>query len=59
VQKLNTGVNQTLAQPEVRRRLGDLGMEVVGGSPQDATRFVMREAERVRKLIRAGVLTPE
>jgi tripartite-type tricarboxylate transporter receptor subunit TctC len=59
VQKLNTGVNHALAQPELRRRLGDLGMDIVGGSPQDATRFVMREAERVRKLIRAGVLTPE
>jgi tripartite-type tricarboxylate transporter receptor subunit TctC len=59
VQKLNTAVNRALAQPEVRRRLGDLDMEIVGGSPQDATRFVMKEAERVRKLIRVGVLTPE
>ena len=59
VQKLNIGVNYALTQPEVRRRLGDLGMEIVGGSPQDATNYVMKEAERVRKLIRAGVLTPE
>jgi tripartite-type tricarboxylate transporter receptor subunit TctC len=59
VQKLNIGVNHALAQPELRRRFGDLGMEIVGGSPQDATNYVMREAERVRKLIRAGVLTPE
>jgi hypothetical protein len=34
-------------------------MDIVGGSPQDATQFVMKEAERVRKLTRAGVLTPE
>ncbi len=59
VQKLNSGVNQALAQSEVRRRLADLGMEIVGGSPQDAARFVMQEAGRVRKLISAGVLTPE
>jgi tripartite-type tricarboxylate transporter receptor subunit TctC len=59
VQKLNTAVNRALAQPEVRRRLGDLDMDIVGGSPQDATRYVMKEAERVRRLIRAGVLTPE
>ena len=59
VQKLNIGVNHALAQPEVRRRLGDLGMDIVGGSPQDATQYVMKEAERVRKLIGSGVLTPE
>jgi len=59
VQKLNIGINDVLAHAEVRRRLGDLGMDIVGGSPQDANKFVMKEAERVRKLIRAGVLTPE
>jgi tripartite-type tricarboxylate transporter receptor subunit TctC len=59
VQKLNTGVNDALAQPEVRRRLGDLGMDIVAGSPEDATKFVMDQAARVRGLIRDGVLTPE
>ena len=59
VQKLNAGVNDALAQPEVRKRLGDLGMEIVGGSPEEATKYVMTQAARVRGLIRAGVLTPE
>src|SRR5262249_46840399 len=59
VQKLNAGVNDALAQPEVRRRLGDLGMDIVGGSAEDATKYVMTQAARVRGLIRAGVLTPE
>jgi|SRR5688572_7416355 tripartite-type tricarboxylate transporter receptor subunit TctC len=59
VKKLNAGVNEALAQPEVRRRLGDLGMEIVGGSPEDATKYVMTQAARVRGLIKAGVLTPE
>jgi tripartite-type tricarboxylate transporter receptor subunit TctC len=59
VQKLNAGVNDALAQPEVRRRLGDLGMDIVGGSPEDATKYVMKQVERVRGLIKAGVLTPE
>ena len=57
--KLNAGVNDALAQPDVRKRLGDLGMEIVGGSPEDATKYVMRQAERVRGLIKAGVLAPE
>ena len=59
VRKLNAGVNDALAQPDVRRRLGDLGMDIVGGSTEDATTYVMTQAARVRALIRAGVLTPE
>jgi tripartite-type tricarboxylate transporter receptor subunit TctC len=59
VRKLNAGVNDALAQPEVRKRLGDLGMDLVGGSPEDATKYVMTQVERVRGLIKAGVLTPE
>lgn len=59
VRKLNAGVNDALAQPEVRRRLGDLGMDIVGGSPEDATNYVMTQVARVRGLIKAGVLTPE
>lgn len=47
------------ARPEVRRRLGDLGMDIVGGSPEDATKYVMTQVSRVRGLIKAGVLTPE
>jgi tripartite-type tricarboxylate transporter receptor subunit TctC len=59
VRKLNTGVNDALAHPEVRRRFGDLGLDIVGGSPEDATKYVMTQVARVRGLISAGVLTPE
>ena len=59
IRKLNAGVNDALKQPDARRRLGDLGMEVVGGSAEDATKYVMTQAARVRGLIKAGVLTPE
>jgi tripartite-type tricarboxylate transporter receptor subunit TctC len=52
-------VNDALAQPDVRNRLADLGMDIVGGSPDDATKYVMTQVERVRSLIKAGVLTPE
>ena len=59
VRKLNAGVNDALAQPDVRKRVGDLGMDIVGGSPEDATKYVRTQVERVRGLIKAGVLTPE
>lgn len=59
VKKLNSGVNDALKQPEVRRRLGDLGMDIVGGSPEEATKYVMTQVARVRGLVKAGVLAPE
>ena len=59
VRKLNAGMNDALAQPEVRKRLVDLGMDIVGGSPENATKYVMTQVERVRGLIKAGVLTPQ
>jgi tripartite-type tricarboxylate transporter receptor subunit TctC len=59
VRKLNAGVNDALAQPDVRKRLADLGMDIGGGSPEDATKYVLTQVERVRGLIKAGVLTPE
>jgi tripartite-type tricarboxylate transporter receptor subunit TctC len=59
LRKLNAGVNDALAQPAVRKRLGDLGMDIVGGSAEDATKYVMSQAARVRGLIKSGVLTPE
>src|SRR5258705_2003611 len=47
VRKLNAGVNEALTHPEARKRLTDLGMEIVGGSPEDATEYVMTQAARV------------
>jgi tripartite-type tricarboxylate transporter receptor subunit TctC len=59
VRKLNDGINRALAVPDVQRRLVDLGMEIVGGPVAEAGRFVRAEADRIRKLIAAGVLKPE
>lgn len=59
VRKLNAGVNEALQHPEVRRRMLDLGLNIVGGTPEEATKFVLGQADRVRRLIKAGVLTPQ
>jgi tripartite-type tricarboxylate transporter receptor subunit TctC len=59
VRKLNAGFNQALASPDVRRRLTDLGMDVVGGTAEEAANFVQRQAARIRGLIEKGVLKPE
>ena len=59
IRKLNAGVSAALAIPDVQRRLTDLGMEIVGGSPEDAAKFVRGEAARIRGLLKAGVLKQE
>ena len=59
IRKLNAGVANALAIPEVQRRLTDLGMEIVGGPPEAATKFVRDEVGRIRGLVKAGVLVQE
>ncbi len=59
VRKLNAGVGNALAIAEVQRRFTDLGMEVVGGPPEAAAKFVRDEAGRIRGLLKAGVLMQE
>jgi tripartite-type tricarboxylate transporter receptor subunit TctC len=59
VRKLNAAVNDALTHPDVRKRLSGLGMEIVGGPPEDANKYVMTQVARVRGLIKAGVLTPQ
>ncbi len=59
VQKLNSEVNRVLQHADAIRRLQDLGLEVLGGSPEDASRFVKREAATLAKLIQLGKIRPE
>lgn len=59
VHKLNAGITQALASPDVNRRMTDLGLEIVGGSAQDANKYVFDEAARLRGLLKAGVLKQE
>jgi tripartite-type tricarboxylate transporter receptor subunit TctC len=59
IRKLNSGVSGALAIPDVQRRFTDLGMEIVGGSPEAAAKFVRDETARIRGLLAAGVLKQE
>jgi tripartite-type tricarboxylate transporter receptor subunit TctC len=59
VRKLNATVSNVLAIADVQRRLTDLGMEIVGGPPEAAAKFVRGEAGRIRGLVKAGVLVQE
>jgi tripartite-type tricarboxylate transporter receptor subunit TctC len=59
VGKLNAEVNRILKSADSVRRLQDIGLEILGGSPEDATQFVKREATMVAKFIEQGKLKPD
>lgn len=59
VSKLNAETNRTLAMPDVKQRLDQLGLEIGGGTPEEFERFISSEADRLRALIKSGAVTPE
>jgi tripartite-type tricarboxylate transporter receptor subunit TctC len=59
VQKLNADINAALQSPEIRRRLGDLGMTIVGGTPEFAAKYYASETEKWTRVIRSANLKVE
>ncbi len=56
VRKLNTESNQALKSPELVERLRAQGLEIVGGTPDEASALVKRDVARWTKVIRdAGI----
>ncbi|HEV2042204.1 MAG TPA: tripartite tricarboxylate transporter substrate binding protein [Casimicrobiaceae bacterium] len=52
VQRLNTEVNKAVKDPELRATLGAQGVELTGGTPEEADAFVNGEIERWAKIIK-------
>ena len=62
VQKTAKAVNDMLDDPAVRKRLEDLGLEIVPPErrgPEYLAKFVPEEIERWAKVVRAAHITPE
>jgi tripartite-type tricarboxylate transporter receptor subunit TctC len=59
VGRLNSEVNRILKGADSIGRLRDIGLEVLGGSPDEATQFVKREAAMVARFIQQGRLKPD
>jgi len=56
VERLNTAVNGVLQTREVREKLTQLGLEIVGGRSQDFAQLIVRESRRWSDLAkRAGI----
>ena len=52
--RLNRALNAALAEPEVRQKLADVGIETRPGTPEDLARFVRAEADKWGEVIRKG-----
>ncbi len=54
IQKLNADVNAVLRAPEMQARWQEMGLTVLGGSPEQASRFFVSETEKWNKVIKAA-----
>jgi tripartite-type tricarboxylate transporter receptor subunit TctC len=62
VQKMAKAVNEMLDDPVIRKRLEDLGLEIVPPErrgPEYLAKFVPEEIERWAKVVKAARITPE
>jgi tripartite-type tricarboxylate transporter receptor subunit TctC len=51
VAKINRGVNEALQEPDVKERLAKLGIEPVGGTPQEFAKMTEAERAKWKKII--------
>jgi tripartite-type tricarboxylate transporter receptor subunit TctC len=58
VAKLNGAINQALAEPELARRLSDMGLSLVGGTPQSFGEKLAEETAKWRKVIQDAQIPP-
>ena len=54
VQKLNAEINKALNDPAIRTRLSNDGVELVGGTPEEADAFIRAEMARWPKIVKTG-----
>jgi tripartite-type tricarboxylate transporter receptor subunit TctC len=59
VEKLNQKINAALADPNMKKRLTDLGCAVFAGSPADFGKFIADETEKWGKVVRAANIKAE
>jgi tripartite-type tricarboxylate transporter receptor subunit TctC len=52
IARLNSEVNRGLRMPDVKERLGNLGAETVGTTPEELAKFVRAESEKFANLIK-------
>ena len=59
IDKLNAAANQALADPQVRKSLEGLGLEIVGGTPEQFGAFLQRQMANMKVAAAAADLHPQ
>ena len=59
ITKLNVGINKALADPEVSRKLADVGISVLGGPPEAFGEYIKAETARWAKVAKAAGITAD
>jgi tripartite-type tricarboxylate transporter receptor subunit TctC len=59
VERLNKDVNEILIQPEVKQRFADMGMETVGGSSEQFSKYIRDDIAKWRALVAKRNIKPD
>ena len=59
VNKLNTEINASLVDPEMKARLADMGGTALAGSPADFGRLLVEETEKWVKVVKFSGAKPD
>jgi tripartite-type tricarboxylate transporter receptor subunit TctC len=59
VERLNAAINKALADPAIRKRLADLGVEGVGGTPEAFGTYLQAKVAEIATVAKAAGLKPE
>ena len=54
IERLTAEINRALKLPDVREKLGHVGAEAVGTTPDELAKFVRMESDKFAKLIKAS-----
>jgi tripartite-type tricarboxylate transporter receptor subunit TctC len=59
VARLNDAAVKALRSPDVRERMGQIGFDVVAGTPEEFGRFMKEEVDRWTEVVKRGGIKPE
>jgi tripartite-type tricarboxylate transporter receptor subunit TctC len=59
VNRLNADILKALKQPDVRERLGAVGFDIVGGTPEQFGAYIKTEIAKWAKVVKAAGIKPE
>ena len=59
INRLNKALEEAMSSPEVQEKWNNLGVELVSGSAQEATAYILAEHHKWQKVVKEANITPE